>query len=141
MHLLLVPLGFLLIAVGIGLFWWRPPDWRADGRWRDQTRQSIERWMSRQRVVRRVTNGIVILIGAAIIGTTWLPQGTIVWGGLWSAILGLVCCALLLAAVDSYCSLAGYRQAVPEAAHRAFSPEEQSAADEDAGQENGSQSA
>ncbi|RMF45482.1 MAG: hypothetical protein D6753_00025 [Planctomycetota bacterium] len=111
--------GLALIATGIALFWVRAPNWQDDGDLLEGPRKSIQRWTRLQRAVRILNNVLVILMGALIIATTWLPPGRI-WGLAWGVILLVLLVCLLLAVTDALSSLSLYRHALPEAARRAF---------------------
>ncbi len=111
--------GLSLIGVGIALFWVRPPNWQNDGDLLEGPRRRIQRWTRLQRIVRVLNNGLVVLMGALIIGTTWIPRGRL-WGLAWGFILLLVLLCLLLAVIDALSSMSLYRHALPEAARRAF---------------------
>lgn len=111
--------GVCLIGTGLALFWLRPPNWQSDGELADVNRKAIERWSGVQRLVRLSNNSLLILIGGLIVTTAFVPHGR-VWMLLWSAILVLLLVCILLAMLDAFSSLVGYRRALPEAARRSF---------------------
>lgn len=116
--------GFLLIGAAYGLSRLRPPNWHADGDLSEEPQLSIARWAKIQRVVRLLNNSLIALIGIAIIASAFVPHGRS-WMLLWSAILLLVLTCILFALLDAFSSLSGYRRALPEAARRSFSREQQ----------------
>lgn len=112
--------GIALMVCGVALFWLRPPNWQADGDLVDQQRVAIQRWSRVQTAVRWANNVLLVVIGALIACTAFVPHGR-TWMLFWSGILLLLLVCILLAMIDAMSSLAGYRRALPEAARRSFS--------------------
>jgi uncharacterized membrane protein len=112
--------GAALVLSGIGLSRLAPPDWAADVDPAFDERRSIARWSVFQSRVRRFNNILLVMIGAGIAASGLIPHGN-AWLVLWFAILVALLVCILLAFLDALSSLAGYRQAVPEAARRSFS--------------------
>lgn len=115
---LCLTVGLLLVACGFGLSRLRPPDWASEGQLATSGRV-IARWASFQRLVRLLNNGLIAIIGLSIATAGVLPHGRM-WFLLWCAILVALLVCILLAFLDALSSLAGYRQAIPEAVRRSF---------------------
>lgn len=112
-----VSCGLTLIACSIGLTFLRAPNWQEDGELLEEHQRAIERWAKLQRRVRQLNNALFGLIGAAMIGSIFVPRGRS-WLVLWCAILVLLLFCILFAMVDAFSSMAAYRRALPEAARR-----------------------
>ena len=115
--------GVALMICGAGLFRLRPPDWQADGELSEDELRAILRWSLTQRIVRILNNSLMILIGGLIVSTAFVPHGH-TWMLIWSVILLSLMMCILLAMIDAFSSLAGYKRALPEAARRSFSSHE-----------------
>lgn len=111
--------GLGLIACGLGLFRVRAPNWQDDGELAEEERRAIERWSKVQRIVRYLNNSLLMAIGASIAATAFIPHGRR-WALAWVAIFVALLVCILLASIDAFSSLAGYRRALPEAARRSF---------------------
>lgn len=111
--------GLVLIASGAMLSRLRPPDWSSDGELSDEHRRPLIRWGRFQRILRLANNALVSIIGGAIVGSAFIPRGR-AWGIAWCVILALVLLTIVLAMIDAFSSLAGYRRALPEAARRSM---------------------
>lgn len=116
--------GLALIASSLGLARLRLPNWQSDGELLETPKREIERWGKIQRIVRKLNNGLLALIGAAIFLSSVVPRGRL-WMLMWSAILLLLMICVMLAMVDAFSSLASYRRALPEAARRSLGSEQQ----------------
>ncbi len=111
-----IVVGTSLITVSLLLSKLRPPEWP-----KDETRADVDlrRWASFQRTVRKLNNLLLALIGVLITSTGLIAQGQ-AWMILWLCILLLLMIVVLLACLDAFTSMTGYRRAVPEAARRSF---------------------
>ena len=116
--------GIALIVSGFALNRLRPPDWGSFDTPTDSNQLAISRWARLQRVVRRTNNGFIVLSGLLIMVTSFVPHGK-AWMILWAGILLLLMICILLAMLDALSSMAGYRRAIPEAARRTLSGENQ----------------
>ncbi|MEZ6136805.1 MAG: hypothetical protein R3C53_18065 [Pirellulaceae bacterium] len=111
--------GAALIACAVGLTYLRPPNWQEDGELLDEHQRAIEYWARVQRVVRQLNNGLLGIIGGAIMASVFVPRGR-VWMLLWGVILVMLLICILFAMIDAFSSMASYRRALPEAARRSF---------------------
>jgi hypothetical protein len=111
--------GIALVGFGFGLSRLRPPNWSADVPSSPQGHASIARWASFQRFVRAFNNILIVSIGAGI-GTAGVLPHNRIWFLLWFTILVALLFCILLAFLDALSSMAGYRQAMPEAVRRSF---------------------
>jgi hypothetical protein len=111
--------GCGLIACGAMLSRLRPPDWGNEVDLSEDHRRALRRWSRFQRVIRMANNGLLAVIGGAIVGSAFIPRDR-TWGILWCVILGLLLLTILLAMMDALSSFAGYRRALPEAARRSM---------------------
>lgn len=87
-----------------------------------------ERWLARistiQRVIRLLNNSLLVGIGMGVFAAAFVPHGRS-WILLWCVIMALAMVCLLFAMLDALTSMVGYRKALPEAARRSFSVEQQ----------------
>ena len=118
-----IVIGMALIASSALLSRLRPPDWTKVGPVAPQSDASMERWSSFQRTIRLINNLLLALIGV-LIGVTGLMAHTQTWMIVWLCVLLLLMIVVLLACLDAFTSMTGYRRAVPEAARRSFGEQE-----------------
>ncbi len=111
--------GFALVACGVFLSRFEPPNWAGDVDPRHREGRSVARWSAFQVRIRRMNNFLLMLIGAAIASTGAVPHGN-TWLVLWFTILVALLVCILLACLDAFSSLAGYKNALPEAARRSL---------------------
>jgi hypothetical protein len=112
--------GLLTVLAALGLSYLRSPQWNDDAWSRTAKSQSIEWWAKVQRILRLCTNGLIGLIGVAVIACAFVPHGA-VWMGMWAAIFLALLVTVLFAGLDAVASLVGYRRAIPESARQALS--------------------
>lgn len=110
--------GAVLIGCGVSLFCMPTPNWHSHEAPAAGPRAAPRR-SNFQRNLRFSNNSLLISIGAIIVATAFVPHGR-AWMLLWTAILVLLLICILLAMIDAMSSLAGYRQALPEAARRSL---------------------
>ncbi|MGN6545183.1 MAG: hypothetical protein ACTHK7_09060 [Aureliella sp.] len=123
MELVLGISGGLVMLGALVLAFVRPPQWMGDSDPASKPGQTIRRWGGFQRVIRRCINAMLGLIGALVFACAFVPQGR-AWMAMWLFVFLALITALLLAALDAVCSVAGYRQAMPEAARRSLAGRE-----------------
>lgn len=111
--------GTTLVFCGIGLSKMRAPDWSLGEDSAVQANRIIARWAKFQRSVRSLNNGLLMAMGGIMAGSGVVPHGN-VWLGMWFSILLVLLVCIFLAFLDALSSLAGYREALPEAARRSF---------------------
>ncbi len=111
--------GSLLILAGAALSKLRPPNWLDGGEMLEGAQRSIARWSAVQRIVRKLNNGLLAIVGGIIVATAFIPHGR-TWMLAWCVILALVMLCIFFAMIDAFSSLASYRNALPEAARRSF---------------------
>jgi len=110
--------GILFLASACGLARLRQPMWQhAEDSSLANTK--LQRWSRFQRGVRRSTNSLLALTGSLVMACAFVPHGP-VWMSLWLLVFLALLSILMLAGLDAFLSMAGYRQAVPEAARRSF---------------------
>jgi threonine/homoserine/homoserine lactone efflux protein len=114
--------GIGLVASGLWLTRFHPPKWDQEGDTSSDEARAFLRWGSFQRVLRILTNSLLVLIGISIFSAAFVPHGR-TWMLLWSVILVLLLVCILFAMIDAFSSLAGYRRALPEAVRRSFGNE------------------
>lgn len=119
MQLVLGFSGGLVMIGAIALAFVRTPQWMDHSDPASKRGQVIQRWGGIQRVIRRCINAVLGLIGALVFACAFVPQGR-AWMAMWLFVFLALLTALLLAGLDAICSIAGYRQAVPEAARRSL---------------------
>ena len=123
MQLVLGISGGLVMLGAVALAFVRTPQWMGDADPASKRGQTIQRWGGFQRVIRRCINAMLGLAGALVFACAFVPQGR-TWLAMWLFVFLALITALLLAGLDAVCSVAGYRQAVPEAARRSFAHRE-----------------
>ncbi len=116
-------IGVALVISSAMLSRLRPPDWTKIGPIAPESEASLERWSRFQRAIRFINNLLLALIGV-LIGATGLMAHTQTWMIVWLSVLLLLMIVVLLACLDAFTSMTGYRRAVPEAARRSFGEQE-----------------
>ncbi len=111
--------GAALMLCGLGLSRLRIPDWSLGEDSANQAKRAVARWGKFQRIVRALNNGLLMAMGVIMAASGLVPHGS-VWVVLWFSILVVLMTCILLAFLDALSSLAGYREAIPEAARRSF---------------------
>ncbi len=111
--------GTALILCGFGLSRLRVPDWSLGEDSAMHAKRVVARWGKFQRGVRLLNNGLLMAMGVAIAIAGIVPHGN-TWVALWFTILAVLLVCIFLAFLDALSSLAGYREAIPEAARRSF---------------------
>ncbi len=111
--------GIGLVLFGIGLSRLRPPNWNSDVSVSYAGYATIARWATFQRFVRLFNNALLVALGIAIAMAGLIPHNR-VWFLLWFSILIGLLFSIMLAFLDALSSMAGYRQAIPEAVRRSF---------------------
>jgi hypothetical protein len=111
--------GAALLFSGIGLSRLRAPDWTMGHDTAADAKRIIARWAKFQRSVRTLNNGLLMTIGIIMSASGFVPHGNL-WVAMWFLILLILLVCIFLAFLDALSSLAGYREAIPEAARRSF---------------------
>ncbi|MCA9193740.1 MAG: hypothetical protein KDB03_18335 [Planctomycetales bacterium] len=110
--------GCALITFGLGLGRIAPPQWHADNM-SDEDLKKLASWASIQKWVRKINNMLFVIMGVAIGASPFVPKGR-PWMLLWCVVLLMLLLCILLAMLDAFSSLAGYRRALPDAARKSL---------------------
>lgn len=123
MELVLAISGGLVMLGAVALALVRPPQWIQESDPNSRRGQMIRRWGGFQRTIRHCINAVIGLAGALVFACAFVPQGR-VWMAMWLFVFLALITALVLAGLDALCSVASYRQAMPEAARRSLARRE-----------------
>jgi len=117
--------GLGLIASSVLLSRLRVPDWSNEHDVGSSSHAAAMKWSAFQRGVRKTNN--VLLAGTGIlICTAGLLEHGQVWMIVWLGVVLLLMIVFLLACIDAFSSMTGYRRTVPEAARRSFGDQKDS---------------
>ena len=116
--------GAAMVISGICLFRLRPPDWQSESQLAaEANRKVVARWSGFQRALRMTNNILIAIIGVAIMASPFVQPGK-PWLLTWISILLLLLLCVLLAMLDAFSSLAGYRRVLPEVARQQLGNDE-----------------